>query len=124
MTKMGAVYWIRIAVANTGVFFRAGGRIALGTDFNGYSIPFDSGFPITEASLLLEAGLPPLAVITAGTRNAAMVSGKLATLGTVERGKIADLVVMRDNPLAEIAALEHPLMVIKGGVAVPPRASR
>jgi imidazolonepropionase-like amidohydrolase len=111
--------WIRIAVANTGVFFRAGGTIALGTDFNGYSIPFDSGFPITEARLLLEAGLPPLAVITAGTRNAAMVSGKLATLGTVEVGKIADLVVIRDDPLAEIAALEHPLMVIKGGVAVP-----
>jgi len=116
--------WIRIAVANTGVFYRAGGTVALGTDFNGYSIPFDTGFPITEARLLLEAGLPPLAVITAGTRNAALVSGKLASLGTVEQGKIADLVVIRDDPLAEIGALAHPLMVIKGGAAVRGSGSR
>ena len=37
----------------------------------------------------------------------------------MEQGKIADLVVIRDDPLKEIAALERPLMVIKGGVAVP-----
>jgi hypothetical protein len=56
--------WDRIAIANTGGFFRAGGRIALGTDFDGYSISFDRGFPITEARLLLEAARavsgPPL----------------------------------------------------------------
>jgi imidazolonepropionase-like amidohydrolase len=62
--------WDKVAIRNTGVFFKAGGRIALGTDFNGYTIPFDSGFPITEAKLLLEAGLSPLDVIIAGTRNA------------------------------------------------------
>jgi imidazolonepropionase-like amidohydrolase len=111
--------WIRIAVANTALFFRAGGTIALGTDFSGYSIPFDTGFPITEARLLREAGLSPLDVITAGTRNAALVSGRIDRLGTVEKGKIADLVVVKDNPVADIGALEHPLLVIKEGVAVP-----
>jgi imidazolonepropionase-like amidohydrolase len=112
------VDWIRIAVANTAAFFRAGGTIALGTDSNGYSIPFDTGFPITEARLLLQAGLSPLDVITAGTRNAARVSGRIADLGTVEQGKIADLVVLRANPLADIGALEHPLLVIRDGIAV------
>jgi imidazolonepropionase-like amidohydrolase len=110
--------WIRIAVANTATFFKAGGTIALGTDFNGYTIPFDTGFPITEARLLIEAGLSPLDVITAATRNAAMVCGRIKDLGTVERGKIADLVVIRDNPAADIGALEHPLLVIKEGIAV------
>ena len=116
--------WIRVAVANTGLYYRAGGTIALGTDFQGYTIPFDAGFPITEARLLAEAGLPPLAVITAGTRNAALVSGRLATLGTVEPGKVADLVVLRANPLVDLGALEHPILVIKDGRAVTPAAAR
>ena len=107
--------WDRIAVANTGIFFRAGGTIALGTDFSGYTIPFDRGFPITEARLLMAAGLSPMDVIVAGTRHAAEVSGCLARLGTVEKGKTADLLVVRDNPLEDIRALEKPVLVIKGG---------
>lgn len=112
--------WDRVAVRNTGIFFQAGGRIALGTDFSGYSIPFDQGFPITEARLLLEAGLSPMDVIVAGTRNAAEVSGRLADLGTVEKGKIADLLAVGGNPLQDIGALEKPVLVLKGGKPVHP----
>jgi imidazolonepropionase-like amidohydrolase len=112
--------WDRVAIANTAVFHEAGGTIALGTDFNGYTIPFDKGFPITEARLLMEAGLSAMEVIVAGTRNAALVSGRLGDLGTIEAGKTADMLVVADDPLEHIGALEHPTLVIKGGAAVRP----
>jgi len=107
-----------IAVHNTGVFFRAGGKIALGTDFNGYSIPFDTGFPITEAGLLLQAGLSPMDVIVAGTRNAAEVCGRASDLGTAEAGKIADLLAVRGNPLEDVNAFLETVQVFKEGRAV------
>ena len=118
--------WIRTAVRNTEVFRKAGGRIALGTDYNGYSIPFDDGFPITEVNLLLAAGLSPMEVIVAGTRNAAEVCGRAGDLGTVEKGKIADLLAVRRNPLEDVSALQDPVQVFKSGVAVlaaPPAAA-
>jgi imidazolonepropionase-like amidohydrolase len=107
--------WDRTAIRNTGTFFRVGGRIALGTDFSGYSIPFDDGFPVTEARLLVEAGLSPMDVIVAGTRNAAEVSGRLADLGTVEKGKIADLLVVAGDPLHDISVLAAAVQVFKDG---------
>ena len=107
--------WDRIAIRNTGIFFRAGGKIALGTDFNGYTTPFDKGFPITEARLLMEAGLSPMDVIVAGTRNAAEVSGRLADLGTIEKGKIADLLVVARDPLLDISELAKAVQVFKSG---------
>jgi imidazolonepropionase-like amidohydrolase len=110
--------WDKVAIRNTGVFFKAGGKIALGTDFNGYTIPFDTGFPITEAKLLLEAGLSPMDVIVAGTRNAAEACGRAADLGTVETGKIADLLVVARNPIDDISALQDVVQVFKAGRAV------
>ena len=110
--------WNTTAVRNTGVFLRAGGRIALGTDYNGYSTPFDDGFPITEVNLLLSVGLSPMEVIIAGTKNAAEVCGRARDLGTVEKGKIADLLAVARNPLEDIAALQEPVQVFKSGVAV------
>jgi imidazolonepropionase-like amidohydrolase len=112
--------WIRTAVANTGVFHAAGGRIALGTDFDGYSVPFDRGFPITEVRLLLEAGLSPMDVIVAGTRNAADAAGRLGDLGTVEKGKHADFLVVGRNPLENMETLTRPVLVVHGGKKVFP----
>ena len=112
--------WDKVAIRNTGIFFRAGGTIALGTDFNGYTIPFDTGFPITEARLLLAAGLSPMDVIVAGTRNAAGVCGRASELGTVEKGKIADLLVVARNPLEDISALTETVQVYKDGRPVRP----
>ncbi len=118
VSERHALDWDEIAVRNTGVFFRAGGKIALGTDFNGYSIPFDPGFPITEARLLMQAGLSPMEVIVAGTRNAAEVCGRGADLGTVEKGKIADLLAVKRNPLEDISALTETVQVFREGRAV------
>ncbi len=114
VSEKHGLMWDDIAIENTGIFFRAGGKIALGTDFNGYTIPFDDGFPITEARLLLEAGLTPMDVIVAGTRNSAVVSGR-PDLGTVEPEKIADLLAVKRKPLEDISALQETVQVFKAG---------
>ncbi|WP_028452206.1 amidohydrolase family protein [Chitinilyticum aquatile] len=114
------INWGDVAVANTGVFFRTGGKIALGTDFGGYITPFDRGFPRTEVLLLQKAGLAPMDIIVAGTRNAAEASGRLADLGTIEPGKRADLLVVSGDPLADIRALFTPAQVWLGGEQVRP----
>ena len=95
--------------------------MALGTDFAGYSISFDTGFPITEVNLMRQAGMTPMDIIVAGTKNAAEVCGISNALGTVEVGKIADLFVVNGNPLADASFEEAFLsvrMVVHGGEIV------
>lgn len=80
---------------------KAGVRILAGTDTNNpYCFP---GFSLhDELALLVEAGLTPMQALQASTRSAAEFMGKLDTMGTVEEGKIADLVLLRANPLEDI----------------------
>lgn len=103
--------WLDVAVENTGVFHRAGGMIALGTDCDGYTTPFDRGFPKTEVLLLKRVGLSLMDIIVAGTRNAAKVSGKLGEMGTIEVGKQANLLVLKGDPLRSEKALFQPAQV-------------
>jgi imidazolonepropionase-like amidohydrolase len=84
-----------------GSMYKAGVPILAGTDdlnpgcFPGFSIH-------DELALLVEAGLPPLAALQAATRNAAQFMGQLDHRGTIETGKIADLVLLHKDPLADI----------------------
>ena len=55
-----------------------------------------------ELELLAEAGLSPLEVTTAATRNGALALKKLAELGTIDAGKRADLVLLNANPLEDV----------------------
>ena len=114
--------WIDVAIANLLSFYKAGGKVALGTDFAGYSISFDTGFPITEVNLMRQAGMAPMDIIVAGTKNAAHVCGLEDTLGTIEVGKIADLFVVNGDPLAEGVPFEESFlsvrMVVHGGEIV------
>ncbi len=55
-----------------------------------------------ELVLLVEAGLTPMQALQTATRNAAQFLGKLSTLGTIEKGKGADLVLLDANPLDNI----------------------
>jgi len=59
-----------------------------------------------------------MAIIVAGTGNAARACGRLADLGTVEPGKVADLIVVQGDPLANIHALANAKIVIHGGVVI------
>jgi imidazolonepropionase-like amidohydrolase len=106
------------AVANLRRFVEAGGTVALGTDFDGYDAPFQLGMPIIEMDLMQQAGMSPMQVIVAATRNGALVSNRLGDLGTVEAGKIADIVVVRSDPLQNIHALADARLVMRSGVVI------
>ncbi|MBU9765478.1 amidohydrolase family protein [Mycobacterium sp. TNTM28] len=98
---------------------RAGVKIAVGTDAG---LSPDHGTNLKELGLLVKfGGLTPMQAIVAGTRTSAELCGVDETLGTVEPGKLADLVVVRGDPLADIDSVgvaDNILLVVKDGVAV------
>jgi imidazolonepropionase-like amidohydrolase len=87
----------------------AGVKVAAGTDTGG---TFGLGMNGTEMALLAECGLSASEAIQAGTRIAAEAVGLSEVLGTLEPGKLADLVVVRGDPLASIGILANPRNVI------------
>ncbi len=71
-----------------------------------------------ELRLMVAHGLTPLQALTAATRGGAAAMGRAADLGTIEPGKLADLVVLDRDPLADIANAAAIDRVVKGGVVV------
>ena len=65
-----------------------------------------------------EAGLSPREALAAATRTAAAFLGQAQTLGTLEVGKTADLVVLGADPVASIAAIRQIEVVIRDGRVV------
>jgi imidazolonepropionase-like amidohydrolase len=108
----------RRAIANLRRYVAAGGLVALGTDYDGYSTPFQLGMPMIEIEAMIEAGMTPLQVIVAATRNAAHVCNRGADLGTLEAGKVADVLIVAGNPLEDIHALEQVRWVVHNGVVI------
>jgi imidazolonepropionase-like amidohydrolase len=115
VSDMFSINWIEIAKSNLQRFVQAGGKVALGTDYDGYVTPFDLGMPITEIKLMQEAGMTPMQIIIAGTQNAARVCNLENELGTIEPGKIADIIIVKDNPLEDLESLLNVQMVIHNG---------
>lgn len=68
-----------------------------------------------DMALLVEIGLPPMFVIQGATSVAAECIGCQDDLGTVEVGKLADLIVVDGDPLSDITALQRVRLVIKNG---------
>ena len=88
----------------------AGVKMALGSDIR----------PLSEAALLemclwVRDGATPFQAIQAATRNAAEMCGVGDELGTIETGKLADLIVVADNPLVDIQNIRKLILVIKDG---------
>jgi len=73
-----------------------------------------------ELALMAEAGLSPQAILAAATRGGAQVMGRESELGTLEKGKLADLLLLDADPLADIANLRRIDRVVKGGVVLDP----
>jgi imidazolonepropionase-like amidohydrolase len=78
----------------------------------------EPGMPLREMKLLMQAGLQPMEVIQAGTAQAATVCGHGDELGTLELGKLADLIIVDGNPLTDIEAMIRVVAVIKGGEVI------
>ncbi len=91
---------------------REGVKIAFGTDAGVFAHGENAG----EFRLLVDAGLSPQQAILAATREAAIVLGRANELGSVESGKMADLVAVRGNPLEDIDLLRDVDFVMKDGV--------
>ena len=91
----------------------AGVKMALGSDINPIA---DSA--LLEMGLWVKAGATPWQTLTAATRNAAELCGAGDDLGTIEPGKLADLIVVADDPLADIQNLRRLLLVFKDGRVV------
>jgi imidazolonepropionase-like amidohydrolase len=101
-----------------GLMYRAGVPILAGTDaMNPKCFP---GFSLhDELALLVDAGLSPLAALQAATRNAAQFMGQLDSRGTIEDGKIADLVLLDADPLADIHNTRSIQAVVLNGKLYP-----
>jgi imidazolonepropionase-like amidohydrolase len=81
-----------------------GGRVTVGTDAGFIYELFGFAF-IREMELLREAGFHPLEVIKAATLNGAQALGLEKDLGSVEIGKLADFVIVEENPLKNLQVL-------------------
>ncbi len=81
---------------------------------------FHGAGSIGELELLVDAGLTPHEAIVAATINGAQMLKIDDQVGTVEIGKIADLVVLEENPLVDISAMRHLQWVIRAGEARTP----
>ena len=91
-------------------FYDAGGGASLitsGTDHPSWGEYFAGFGTHRELQAFVEAGLPPVAALKAATVNAAHAFGLGDRLGTIEPGKLSDLVVIRGNPLARISATHN-----------------
>jgi len=77
-----------------------------------------AGVPIAfgEFRLLTEAGMTPIAALQSATIHAARLLGQERDLGALEAGKLADIIAVRGDPLADIRLLERVDFVMKGGV--------
>jgi imidazolonepropionase-like amidohydrolase len=93
---------------------KIGVRIAFGTD----SAVSPHGLNAQEFALMTGLGMTPAAALRAAGPGAADLLGIGAEAGTLEPGKRADIVAVPGDPLADIRATEHPVMVMKGGEVV------
>jgi imidazolonepropionase-like amidohydrolase len=95
-------------------FIESGAIMGMGTD-SGTPMNFHTEALWREAKAHVDMGMSPQRVISALTRVGATVLGRQRDLGTIEPGKLADIIVLDGNPLFDIVALSRVQAVVKGG---------
>ncbi|HTK95342.1 MAG TPA: amidohydrolase family protein [Terriglobales bacterium] len=121
MMKRRPVHWRQIDVV--AAMHKAGVKIMAGSDFSDWAtVP---GVDLhNELALLVEAGFSPLEALQSATLLPAEFLGRSRDLGTVEPGKVADLVLLDMNPLETISHTRKIYAVVLGGKYLPIQATR
>ena len=99
--------------------FAAGIPIVMGSDTGFFGVLLGVASPM-ELELMVEGGLAPRDALAAATMNAARMIGRDKDLGSVDAGKLADLLILDANPLDDIRAIRRIHRVVKGGVVHDP----
>lgn len=110
----------RNAKRSAGQFIEAGAYMGVGTDAAS-PLNFHTDAMVFEMRALVDSGMTPLQVISAATKTNAEILGRFDELGTIEPGKLADLIVVDGNPLADIDVLSRVDIVVKDGVLWYPK---
>lgn len=101
---------------NLAKLIAAGAPVAMGTD-KGTRLNFhESGNHVRELEIFTELGMSPMEAIVSATRRGAELLGMEDEFGTIEAGKLADVIVVDGNPLEDIWALRDVDLVFKEGV--------
>lgn len=113
----------KVKYRNTMKAYKAGVKIAMGTDFS--SPPMTPlGENAIELWLMVREGMKPMDAIVSATKNAAEASDLDKKLGTLEKGKLADIIIVDGDPLKDIKLLQNKdkiKMVFKGGNVIVDR---
>jgi len=112
----GAPVWLKMIAIHEDTFrraMRAGVKIAFGTDVGGFDWKIN---PAKEFSSMVKFGMTPAQAIRAATSTAAELLGTQNEVGTIEAGKLADIVAVPGDPLADVSLMEKVEFVMKGGV--------
>jgi imidazolonepropionase-like amidohydrolase len=99
----------------------AGIPIVMGTDAGNIGVLHGPSV-FREMRLMADAGLTPLQVLRSATTNGAKALGLERELGAIAPGRLADVVLLDADPLADVGNLSHAQMVIKDGVVYEPKA--
>jgi imidazolonepropionase-like amidohydrolase len=92
---------------------KSGVKIAFGTDVGGFEWTVN---PASEFPLMVKYGMTPAQALRSATASGAELLGLESEIGSVEPGKLADLVAVQGNPLNDSSVLEHVDFVMKDGV--------
>jgi imidazolonepropionase-like amidohydrolase len=101
-----------LILATAGRAYRAHVKIAFGTD----AAVYPHGQNAHEFELMVEAGMPPMFTIQAATINAAQLLKRDQDLGSLASGKLADVVAVPGDPIADISLMKRVSFVMKDGV--------
>jgi imidazolonepropionase-like amidohydrolase len=105
--------------ANLKRVFDSGIPVVMGTDTGFYGVMMGAASQM-ELELMVEAGLTPASALQSATLNAARMIGRETDAGSLEAGKLADLVILDANPLEDIQNVRRVFRVVKGGIVYEP----
>lgn len=113
--KEGSPVWVQMINIHADTFKRAhqaGVKIAFGTDAGGFDWKIN---PAMEFPLMVKYGMSPIEAIRSATTVASELLGMQTQLGSIDVGKLADIVAVPGDPLADVSVLQKVNFVMKGG---------